>query len=140
MAKKSTEELLKELQNCDTFKSYHVNNIGSYTDSTLSDMLKEHIQAKSLKKTDVIRRAEISEVYGFQIFSGERKPERNKLLCLCIAMALSLDEIQELLKKSGYSQLYVKNPVDCIIIYGICKGLSVADINFMLYDYDLQTL
>lgn len=140
MPEKSTNDLLKELKGCDTFKSYHVKNAEFYNDTPLSDMLKELIKKKSLRKTDVIRRAEISEIYGFQIFSGERKPERNKLLCLCIAMRLDFDEIQDLLKKSGYSQLYVKNPADCIIIYGICKGFSVAEINFMLYDYDLQTL
>jgi len=31
-------------------------------------------------------------------------------------------------------------PFDSIIIYGICKGLSVVEINEILYDYGLETL
>lgn len=138
--KKSTNDLLEELKNCDTFKSYHDKNIESYNDETLSDILKKLIADKGLRKSDVIRRAEISEVYGFQIFSGERRPERNKLLCLCISMGLELEEVQELLKKCGYSLLYVKNPVDCVVIYALCRRLSVADCNSLLYEYDLPTL
>ena len=55
-------------------------------------------------------------------------------------MSLNLDEVQTLLKTAGYSPLYVKLPFDSIVIYGICKGLSVLQINNLLFDYDLETL
>ena len=82
----------------------------------------------------------MSEVYGYQIFSGLRVPERNKLLCLAIAMKLNIDQMQTLLKTAGYSPLYVKLPFDSIVLYGICKGLSVIEINEILYEYGLDTL
>ena len=82
----------------------------------------------------------MSTVYGYQIFSGLRVPERKKLLSIAIGMGLALDEVQTLLKISGYAQLYVKLPFDCALIYGICKRMSVAQINFLLYDYGLETL
>ena len=82
----------------------------------------------------------MSEVYGYQIFSGLRTPERNKLLCLALAMRLTLDETQTLLKSAGYTLLYVKRPVDSVVIYGICKHLTVADVNCLLYEYELETL
>lgn len=55
-------------------------------------------------------------------------------------MQLSLDETQTLLKSSGYAPLYAKNPFDCIVIYGLCRKLSVAQINDLLYDYEMETL
>ena len=94
----------------------------------------------NLKKSQVIRAAEMSEVYAYQIFSGLRVPERNKLLCLAIAMKLNIDQMQTLLKTAGYSPLYVKLPFDSIVLYGICKGLSVIEINEILYEYGLDTL
>ena len=106
----------------------------------LSSLLDTLIKKHNLKKSQVIRCAEISEVYAYQIFSGIRVPDRKKLLCLAIAMELSLDEVQSLLKCAGYSTLYVKLPFDSVIIYGICKKLSVGEINETLYDYDLETL
>lgn len=103
-------------------------------------MLDRLLKEKNLKKSTVIKAAEISEVYAYQIFSGLRVPERNKLLCLGVAMSLNLDEIQTLLKCAGYAPLYVKLPFDSILIYGICNKLSVVEINEILFDYELETL
>lgn len=55
-------------------------------------------------------------------------------------MGLTLEELQNLLKCAGYAQLYVKKPFDCIVIYGICNKLSVAQVNGILYDYGQETL
>jgi len=98
------------------------------------------LEKYKVKKADVIRKSELSEVYAYQIFSGVRVPERKKLLCLTIAMGINLDEVQTVLKCCGYAQLYVKNPFDCIVIYGICKNMSVQQINYLLYDYKMETL
>ena len=82
----------------------------------------------------------MSEVYAYQIFSGQKTPERNKLLCLAIGMSLPIDEVQTLLKCAGYAPLYVKIPFDSIVLYGICKKKSVVEINEILYEYGLETL
>ena len=52
----------------------------------LAQLLQELLEAKGLKKSQVIKEAEFSEVYGYQIFSGLRVPERKKLLCLAVGM------------------------------------------------------
>jgi len=98
------------------------------------------LESKGLKKAQVIKNAEFSEVYGYQIFSGIRVPERKKLLCLAVGMQLNIEETQQLLKCAGYSQLYVKLPFDSIVLYGLCKELSVVQINELLYEYELETL
>ena len=105
----------------------------------LSIELDELIAKYNLKKSQIIRAAEMSEVYAYQIFSGLRVPERKKLLCIAVAMGLSLDEVQTLLKCAGYSTLYVKLPFDSIVLYGVCKKLSVVEINEILYEYGLET-
>lgn len=138
---KDTSKLLEELKECSDFKKFYNKNSEHIHNTSLSDYLNNIIETKKLKKSDVIRNAEISEVYGYQIFSGTRKkPERNKLLCLAFGMGLNLDETQELLKISGYSQLYIKKPFDSVIIYAICNQLTIMDTNNLLYDYDLETI
>ena len=107
---------------------------------TLGEMLKRLQEEKSLRKTDVIKRSELSEVYAYQIFSGQRHPDRKKLLCLAVGMSLDLEETQTLLKCAGYAPLYVKLPFDSVVAYGICKQLSVIQINEILFDNNLETL
>lgn len=138
--RKDTSKIVEELGLCDDFKSFYDENKEYMVDSLLCDMLSQKLCEKGLRKSEVIRRSEISEVYAYQIFSGLRVPERNKLLCLTLAMGLDLDETQHMLKCAGYSPLYVKLPFDSVIIYGICKRLSVIEINELLYEYQLETL
>lgn len=137
---KDTSKIVEELGLCLDFTTFYNENKKYLITNTLSEMLEYLLAEKGLKKSAVIKAAEMSEVYGYQIFSGLRIPERNKLLCLAIAMKLNIDELQTLLKTAGYSQLYVKLPFDSIVLYGVCKGLSVVQINELLYDYGLDTL
>ena len=137
---KDTSEIVKELGLCPDFQTFYNENKEYMIFADLAQMLGELLQRKGLQKSQVIKNAELSEVYGYQIFSGLRVPERKKLICLAISMGLQIDEVQQLLKCAGYPQLYVKKPFDSIILYGFCKGLSVIEINELLYKYDLETL
>ena len=137
---KDTSEMLKELGISQDFQTFYDENEEHMIFADLAGMLTEILQKKGLKKSHVIKNAELSEIYGYQIFSGTRVPERGKLLCLAIGMRLSIDEVQQLLKCAGYPQLYVKRPFDCVVLYGFCKGLSVVEINELLYKNDLETL
>ena len=137
---KDTAKIVEELGLCPDFKTFYDENKDYMVKDDLAALLDGYIKKYNLKKSQVIRAAEMSEVYAYQIFSGLRVPERKKLLCLAIGMSLSLDEVQTLLKCAGYSPLYVKLPFDSIVLYGFCKNMSVVEINELLYDYGLETL
>lgn len=140
MIQKDTADIVKELGLSPDFRTFYRENKDYMVTDSLSQLLTRLLEAKGLKKAQVIKNAELSEVYGYQIFSGLRIPERKKLLCLAVGMALNIEQTQQLLKCAGYSQLYVKLPFDSVILYGLCKKLSVLQINELLYDYDLETL
>lgn len=137
---KDSVKLLEELKNCSDFNRFYKSNEDAIVSMSLSQLLEALLNKHGLKKAAAIRGSELSEDYAYQIFSGLRVPERKKLLSLAIGMQLNLDEMQTLLKTAGYAQLYVKNAFDCIIIYGICKKLTVAQINYLLFDYGMETL
>ena len=137
---KDTSEIVKELELSPNFKTFYDQNSEYMVSADLAQLLAELLQRKGLQKSHVIKNAELSEVYGYQIFSGVRVPERKKLLCRAISMGLNIDEAQTLLKTAGYSTLYVKLPFDSVVLYGICKNMSVVEINELLYEYGLETL
>ena len=137
---KDTSEIVKELGLCPDFKTFYRENSEYMLHSDLAQLLKELLETKGLKKSQVIKKAELSEVYGYQIFSGLRVPERKKLLSLAVGMELNIEQVQQLLKCAGYPPLYVKLPFDSILLYGICKQLSVVQINELLYEYNQETL
>ena len=137
---KDTSKIVEELGLSPDFKTFYSENKDYMVKEDLSQLLDELLAKYDLKKSQIIRAAEMSEVYAYQIFSGLRVPERKKLLCIAVAMKLSLDEVQTLLKCAGYSTLYVKLPFDSVVLYGVCKKLSVVEINEILFEYGLETL
>lgn len=137
---KDTSKIVEELGLCSDFKTFYNENKDYMVSGNLASLLAQLLDTKGLKKSQVIKNAELSEVYGYQIFSGLRVPERKKLLCLAVGMQLNIAETQQLLKCAGYSQLYVKLPFDSIVLYGLCKALTVVQINELLYEYGLETL
>jgi len=137
---KDTSKIVEELGLCPDFTTFYHENKEYMISQSLAQMLDVLIKEKNLKKTVVIKASELSEVYAYQIFSGRRVPERKKLLCLAVAMGLNLEETQALLKCAGYSPLYVKLPFDSVVLYGICKRMSVVEINELLFAYNMETL
>ena len=133
-------KIVEELKLCPNFQTFYDENKDYMVTKSLSEQLKELLKASGKKKADVIRRSELSDVYGYQIFAGTRLPERKKLLSLLVAMELNLDQVQMLLKTAGYAPLYVKIPFDSIVMYGICKKMDVLDINDLLFRNECETL
>ena len=137
---KDTSKIVEELGLCPDFQTFYQENKDYMISGNLAELLAQTLERKGLKKSQVIKNAEIAEVYGYQIFSGVRVPERKKLLCLALGMGLNIEETQTLLKCAGYPQLYVKLPFDSVVLYGLCKALTVVQINELLYEHGLEML
>ena len=131
--KKSTAELLELLKKKNSFEEY-LRETPEFIDSDLSVYLEGMLEQKGLKKAEVIRKSQLDRNYAYQIFSGTRKPTRDKLLALGFGMGLSIDEMQKVLKISEYPILYVRNKRDSIILFGLDKKVSVGEMNELLYE------
>lgn len=141
MIQKSTTELLKELENFNSFKEYQNANKEYMISKSLSEYLCDLIREKGLTKADVIRKSELNENYAYQLFSGlKSSPNRDKLICLSIGMSLPVEDTNSLLKLAGLLPLYPRVKRDSIIIIGINNGKSVMEINESLFENDEETL
>lgn len=135
MQEKTTKELEHELSGCASLQNYLTENETCVIkERELSEMLTQLMEEKNLRRTDLIRNSGLNDIYVHQIISGKRRPSRNKLLCLCFAMELEVSAVQEILKYCGYPPLYVKNRRDSVIYYGLENGLSLLQVNEMLFE------
>lgn len=131
---KTTNELMDELMKAHNIGEYLKANSEHMISDELPTYLSNILKKKSLVKSAVINRSELSEVMGYQIFSGTRNPSRDSLISICIAMELDVEQTQELLKVAQFAPLYPKSKRDCIIINGIANRRTVTQINEILYD------
>ena len=138
--KKDTVTLQAELNSASTLKEFLDENDTGFQEESIAELLESMIAQRKLKKTALAMDAGMSEVYLFQILSGSRRPSRNRLICLCVAMKAGLDETQELLKQSGQAILYPKSRRDAVIMYGIMHRQELHEINDALYESGENTL
>lgn len=140
--KKTTQELLDLMKNS---KDYH-----EYLAQTQDAIGKDHMKIdralnallaeKKAVKSEVIARSGIENHYAYQIFSGVKTPARDKVLMLCVGFGLNVEETQQLLKITGYAQLYSKEERDNVILFGLTKTLSIIEINDLLYEMNYTIL
>lgn len=72
----------------------------------------------------VIRRCNLDRGYGYQMLNGTRRPTRNFLALLSLALGLGEAEAQRLLKLAGRQPLYARNRRDAALLYSLSHGLD----------------
>ncbi len=138
--KKTTEELLKSLKSKKTLEEYFSDNHSEIFFESLPEIIEFFIASKKLTKSEVIRKSQIERHYAYQIIGGEKKPSRDKLIMLCFGLELTLDEMGQVLKKCGYSELYPRDLRDSVIIFSVYHNMSLMDTNELLFDMKLKIL
>lgn len=137
MDEKSTDQLSKILTSTHSPKGLeqyiicHTQPDAAFSFHTAFDQL---LQQHALKKSEVICRSGLERTYGYQLLNGRKQPGRDKILALGIAAGLSLQEVQQLLKRSKAGILYPRSSRDAVLIYGIEHHLDVIRVNEMLAD------
>jgi len=140
LSDKPTAELMQALSSAKSIDNFMAQNNQFLLQGELSEHINRLCTEKELVKAQIIKRAELNEIYAYQIFSGKRMPSRDKLLCLCIGMQLNATEINQLLKSVGFASLYPKSKRDSIIWFGAEQGYCIMEINDCLYDNGEKTL
>lgn len=140
--KKTTSELIKLMNDCHDYKTYLNENKDDIQQEhmKINRALSMIVAEKKLKKSEVIAKSGIENHYAYQIFSGTKNPTRDKVIMLCFGMELSEEETQQLLKITGYAQLYGKEERDNIFIFGLKKHMNIIDVNSILYEMNLELL
>ena len=98
------------------------------------------LERKGLRRIDVVHAANLNETFGYQIFTGARRPSRDKVLALAFALELDLPETQRLLSLADAGSLYSKNRRDAIIIFCISHGRTLAQADAELYRFGERTV
>lgn len=133
MSEKNTDDLRRELINSQNLNRFLEENRDSFQHEQLPETLNRLFYSRTLTKTALAKRSEMSEVYLHQVFAGRRKPSRNRLLCLCIGLEASLEEARDLLLRGGHAPLYPGLRRDAIILYGLSHKEDIHTVNEKLF-------
>lgn len=141
--KPSTNDLLKRLNSATS-----VSDLEKYNEETaqyslvtsFTEYIEMYRKMTGISVAQLIADAEIQRNYGYQILNGTKKPGRNKVIALCLALKMSLEDTQRALTLAKEGILYPKNARDSIIIFCINKKMSVIETNELLDEKEQELL
>ncbi len=136
----NTNTLMKRLFKSPDLDSYLEGNEGQLEVPDFYELLKSFCEKKKMLPAHVIEQSQIERTYGHQLFNGTRRPSRDKVIQLSLALGLKVDETQQLLRAAGKSLLYPRLKRDAVILYGVQKGLPVLSVQENLMKYGLSLL
>ena len=87
---RTTDDLKQELMSDADIDAYIKENRHNFVNCDISRLLRMLYEDRQISKAELARRSGMSEVYLHQLFSGRRKPSRDKPLCPCVGMALTM--------------------------------------------------
>lgn len=131
----STVKLEKLIQNAPYDEAKET--IGMLKLRSLEDYLGDLLALHHKSISDVIHHSLLDRTYTYQIFQGIRKPGRNKIIQIAIALDLDLDETNRLLVIANHHPLYAKDPRDATIIYCIYNNYTISETNDFLISNQL---
>ena len=127
-------ERLKSSRDIDSLTNY-LDTIEDIGDKSIHEHLKKIMKDRKVPPRDLIRKSGIERTYCYQILNGRKKPGRDKILAIAIALNLELEDTQRMLAISHEGVLYAKSRRDSVIIYALNKKFNLIDTNALLLKY-----
>lgn len=92
------------------------------------------------KKGEVIRKANLSRTYGYQLMEGRRRGKRDYYLLIALAMSLDLKTTQRMLSVAQCGPLHPLIKRDAAVIFAINHGYDIIQTYTFMSSLGLRPL
>lgn len=115
-------------------------NEGEFLEEDVKGFFDDLFDLTHLKKSEVIRKANIPRTYAYQILEGRRMGKRDYYILIAIAMNLDLRTTQRMLAITCCGALHPLIKRDAAIIFAINHGYSNEETYDFMNGLGLMTL
>ena len=134
-----TEKLLTELKNAKDIQKFLDKHEDEFISETHVSFLNYMLSEKNITIAKLSKESGVGE-YLYKIFNNTRNPSRESMIAVGLALELSMEEIQLLLRISKFALLDSRDKRDSIIIFGFINHLSVFEVDDLLNQNNFITI
>ena len=148
---KSTDAVLKRLNSVTTLseglKTISAND-DSFVDMSFSDYFNQYLaNHQSLKLSTIIKDSGVSRQYAYDVVNGVKSASRDRIIALCFAAGMNLNETNHALIYAKHNALYARSKRDANIIVAINSKsigsktcLTATDLSILLDEQGQEPL
>ena len=119
-----------------------------FVKKTFSAYFNDYLAAhREMKPSEIIELSGLNRTYAYDVLTGKRNASRDRIIALCFASKMNLEETNHALIYAGHNALYARDRRDACIILAINRlqqgsvdFKNVADLNWFLDDQDQDPL
>jgi len=135
-----TKKLMRLLRENQDFDQFLESGGQAVSNPTLTMRLLSLLEESGLSIAQVADSAMLSQSFAYQVFSGIRKPGRNALLSIGLAMHMGLENLQRLLTLAQKGELYPRVRRDAAVIYAVEHGFTLEQAEDLLQQLGEESL
>lgn len=140
MAKTSTQILESMLMSSETIEDFLGNNQDECKLPAFHQELRKQLHESQVAANGFYRLVDLDQSFCYQLLSGKRKPSRDTVMRISLALKLDMAAANGLLKVAGHQPFYARNPRDATIMHGLVKGMSLTELNDKLWSLELPII
>lgn len=138
--KSQTDLLLDAIVNEETYEDFKRKYEKNLNKKSFVNEFRRMMVDKGFEVSKLMRLTGFSKSYCYQLLNDERKPSRDAVISISIALSCDLEAANAFLKLSEKQELYARNARDSILIYAITHGYSLEKTNELLRENEQQLL
>ncbi|CAM3120050.1 hypothetical protein [Lactiplantibacillus plajomi] len=140
MPERSTKEMFNEIKKAHGAKEFMTKMQDNFIHTVPAEYLEELLKIKQTTKSEVIRQANLGATTGYQYFDGKRRPSRARMIALGFGFSLTVAELNTMLRRTGYAELYAKDEWDALVIFALNQKFDINRTDELLFRYGLGTI
>lgn len=127
-----TKLLMRLLRENANFDEFLARGGDAVNNPTLPVCLIRYLSEADMSVAQVAEASMLSQSFAYQVFSGIRKPGRNALISVALALGLDVESTQRLLVVAQKGELYPRVRRDAAILFAIEHGYSLLQTEELL--------
>ena len=124
-------------------EDYPDEKLTGFVDDLFSIEFDKLLTEKNISTSYLVEHCEISKSYAHELRNlapgkNKKRPNKYKLIDICIEIGASLEETQKLLRLAGVAELYSRKQIDSYIMWGLSHKKNGTEIKEILHERGLD--